>query len=159
MVKYEKLNPAISTPSKIPWYGEIITARWGYEALAVYQFIENKYQKQFYPFDKAISKSDYKKNFWLNELNLKVDEIERDQSKSGTKSTIDEDLLVLQNEVSNELEHNKAIGFLMKDSLMVGKLTPILFTSLRQYFEKLNWYYVALNNKARNPERRYDFKV
>jgi ABC-type multidrug transport system ATPase subunit len=34
IVKYEKLNPTISSPNKIPFYGEIITARWGYEGLA-----------------------------------------------------------------------------------------------------------------------------
>ncbi len=33
IVKYEKLNPQISSPSKIPVYGEMMTARWGYEAL------------------------------------------------------------------------------------------------------------------------------
>jgi ABC transport system ATP-binding/permease protein len=29
IVKYEKLNPTISSPDEIPFYGEIITARWG----------------------------------------------------------------------------------------------------------------------------------
>ena len=150
IVKYEKLNPAISTPSSIPWYGEIITARWGYEALSVYQFVENKYEKQFYKFDKAISKSDFKKNFWLKELNAKLDEIERDQSKSGMKSIIDEDLHVLQNEVSNEMESNKLIRFDMMDSLMSGRLSQILYTSLEAYFDKLEKYYNALNKSARN---------
>ena len=27
IVKFENLNPKISSPSKIPWYGEVITAR------------------------------------------------------------------------------------------------------------------------------------
>ena len=150
IVKYEKLNPAISTPSSIPWYGEIITARWGYEALSVYQFVENKYEKQFYKFDRAISKSDFKKNFWLKELNTKLDAIERDQSKSGTKSKIDEDLQVLQNEVSNEMETNKNIKFDMLDSLMAGKLSQTLYSSLEAYFQKLEKYYNALNISARN---------
>ncbi|MCK4747103.1 MAG: ATP-binding cassette domain-containing protein, partial [Bacteroidales bacterium] len=37
IVKYENLNPQISSPKRIPWYGEIITARWAYEGLATYQ--------------------------------------------------------------------------------------------------------------------------
>ena len=48
MVKFEKLNPNISSPVAIPVYGEFITARWGYEALAVKQFINNKYEQPFY---------------------------------------------------------------------------------------------------------------
>ena len=43
IVKFEKLNPNISNPRDIPFYGEIITARWAYEALAVYQYKENDY--------------------------------------------------------------------------------------------------------------------
>jgi len=37
MVKFENLNPDIplTSPVSIPFYGEVITARWGYEALAV----------------------------------------------------------------------------------------------------------------------------
>jgi hypothetical protein len=149
IVKYEKLNPAISTPSSIPWYGEIITARWGYEALSVFQFVENKYEKQFYKFDKAISKSDYKKIYWLSALKLKVGEIERDQSKSGTKMQIDEDLLVLQHEVSNEMEHNKNVRFDMLDSLLAGRLSPKVLSSLEAYFDKLEKFYNALNISAR----------
>ena len=39
IVRYENLNPEIVVPNKIPWFGEIITARWAYEALAVDQFV------------------------------------------------------------------------------------------------------------------------
>ena len=31
LVKFEKLNPNISSPTEIPFYGELIMARWGYE--------------------------------------------------------------------------------------------------------------------------------
>jgi ABC transport system ATP-binding/permease protein len=55
IVKFEKLNPKISSPRSIPWYGEIITARWAYEALATYQFMENEYQKKYYLLDKLSS--------------------------------------------------------------------------------------------------------
>ena len=66
MVKFEKLNPNISSPVAIPIYGEFITARWGYEALAVKQFIYNKFENQFYDFEKSKSKGNYKRNFWCN---------------------------------------------------------------------------------------------
>lgn len=61
IVKYEKLNPQISSPTSIPLYGEVITARWAYEALMTYQFTNNKYEKEFYVYDKILSQSDYKR--------------------------------------------------------------------------------------------------
>ncbi len=69
LVKFEKLNPNISSPVTIPFYGEMITARWGYEALAVKQFIYNKYERNFYEFDKSMSKARYQKG--LLELKAK----------------------------------------------------------------------------------------
>ena len=58
IVRYEKLNPNISSPAKIPFYGEIITARWAYEALTTHQFINNEYEKEFYVYDKILSQAD-----------------------------------------------------------------------------------------------------
>src|SRR6056297_898747 len=63
IVKYEKLNPDISNPKNIPFYGEIFTARWAYEALAVFQFKNNAYEENFYLLDKVMSKADYKRNY------------------------------------------------------------------------------------------------
>jgi hypothetical protein len=59
IVKYEKLNPSISSPERIPGYGEIITARWGYEALAVHQFMENAYMSEFYGLNKVMSQCEF----------------------------------------------------------------------------------------------------
>ena len=56
----------------IPVYGEFITARWGYEALAVKQFINNKYEKQFYPYEKQMSKAVFKKDYWNVEIKGKT---------------------------------------------------------------------------------------
>ena len=47
MVKFEKLNPNLSSPVSIPVYREFLSARWGYEALAVKQFKDNRYEQQF----------------------------------------------------------------------------------------------------------------
>src|SRR3990172_6740886 len=66
IVKFEKLNPEISSPKSIPFYGEIISARWAYEALATYQFMENDYQKRYYTLDKLSSNASFKSDFLIN---------------------------------------------------------------------------------------------
>ena len=83
IVKYEKLNPRISSPSKIPFYGEMMTARWGYEALAVEQFMHNEYDEPFYTVNKAMSIAEYKKNYWIKNLENKIDFIENDLKNPG----------------------------------------------------------------------------
>ena len=75
MVKFEKLNPNLSSPVSIPVYGELLSARWGYEALAVKQFKDNRYEQQFYAYDKAMSLARYKKDYWYIEVKGNLEKV------------------------------------------------------------------------------------
>ncbi|WP_234408788.1 ATP-binding cassette domain-containing protein [Marinilabilia salmonicolor] len=83
-VSYDRLNPHFSSVSEIPWYGETITARWAFEAMAVHQFTHNNYQKEFFVFDKLKSKANYYKDYWVpafrNELTRLKNSIEEEQT-------------------------------------------------------------------------------
>lgn len=68
IVKFDKLNPEVSNPTDIPWYGEAIVARWAYEALAVHQFKQNAYQAPLYGYEQVMALADYKRNYWLRAL-------------------------------------------------------------------------------------------
>jgi len=150
IVKFEKLNPNISNPRDIPVYGEIITARWAYEALAVYQYKENKYQKQFYAFDKAMSISDFKKNYWITTLNNKVSFLERNINKPERSEEFNQNLQLLYNEISKELqsESGKIVKFSKLDELNTKDISIETINSLKSYFDVLNKYYIKLYNKA-----------
>ncbi len=148
LVKYEKLNPAISSPTSIPFYGELMTARWGYEALAVYQFKENKYDRQFYQWNKIMSMADFRKNYWINHLNRKLDEIETSIDKSDSKQKVENDLQLLRNEIGKENQRNKQVAFAFIDSLVPGHVTPYIIEETRNYLRLLNTYYIRLSNKA-----------
>lgn len=150
IVKFEKLNPNISNPRDIPFYGEIITARWAYEALAVYQFKENKYEKQFYGFDKAMSIADFKKNYWIRTLNNKVSFLERNLDNTEKKQEVEDNIEVLRKEISKELksESGKIVAFRDLDKLYIDKFDKDVINSVKNYLEVLNKYYVKLYNKA-----------
>ena len=68
-VSYDQLNPKLSSAKNIPWYGELITARWAFEAIAVENFKSNAYEKHFFVYDKLKSVATYRKDFWLPEIN------------------------------------------------------------------------------------------
>jgi len=72
LLRFEKINPDISTPASVPWYGELITARWAFEALAVEQFIDNEYERIVYPYEKRMSIADFHKNYWIVEMRNKL---------------------------------------------------------------------------------------
>ncbi len=150
IVKFEKLNPNISNPRDIPFYGEIITARWAYEALAVYQFKENKYEEQFYNYNKAMSISDFKKNYWIRTLNNKVAFIERNFDNAERLDELKQNLEVLRNEIEKELnsESGRIVKFDYLDQLYFNKINPETVRALKSYFDILNKYYIKLYNKA-----------
>jgi len=150
IVKYEKLNPKISSPSKIPVYGEIITARWAYEALMVQQFMNNEYEKEFYPYDKVLSQADFKKNYWIKNLQNKTDFIERNYKNTIKQSIVHNDLIVIYNELFKELnsESGELISFNSLDKLKAKEVDELLIKDLNKYFTQLKRYYITLYNKA-----------
>jgi ABC-type multidrug transport system ATPase subunit len=56
-IAYDKLNLGSGRFTPIP--GDLMVTRWGYEALAVTQFRDNRYEKNFYDIDKKISQASY----------------------------------------------------------------------------------------------------
>ncbi|MCJ7716690.1 MAG: ATP-binding cassette domain-containing protein, partial [Anaerolineales bacterium] len=102
IVKYENLNPQISSPKRIPFYGEIITARWAYEGLATYQFMNNKYQKNFYHWDKLKSNANLKANFHLKDLMNKLKFVERNLNIPEETDKVKYNLMALRIEINDE---------------------------------------------------------
>lgn len=152
MISFEKLNPKISSPTSIPWYGAIITARWAYEAVAVYQFKNNDFQTQFYLYDKAMSVADFKKNFWVTNLQNKVDYIERNLGQEDQQEEIEKSLKVLSNEISKELRNNQVIKFDYLDQLNPSSISPTVLTYTTDYLNSVRQYNVKLFNKYNNEE-------
>ena len=147
IVKYDKLNPSISKPSRIPVYGELMTARWGYEALSVHQFMENDYDKQFYDFNKIMSIAEFKKNYWVKNLMNKVDYLEKHFDESENYEKMQSHLLLLRNEISRELEKNSLIKFGAMDSLYADKLSMAVINETREYLKNINRLYIRVYNK------------
>ncbi|MDC1188456.1 ATP-binding cassette domain-containing protein [Flavobacteriales bacterium] len=72
IVKFDKLNPSLSSQTVVPFSGEMMASRWAFEALAVNQFKENEFEQNYYKFDKAMSIANYKKNFWLSAIKTRL---------------------------------------------------------------------------------------
>jgi len=150
MVKFEKLNPNISSPTSIPFYGEFITARWGYEALAVNQFMYNKFENQFYQYEKMKSRGNFKRNFWCTEMKSKLESIANELKKPQRSEDFENDLLVVRNEIRKELAFLPKLKFDYLDAITPQKITPEVVTAAQNYVELLRKYYIDYYNFADN---------
>jgi ABC-type multidrug transport system ATPase subunit len=152
MVKFEKLNPKISSPIDIPWYGEIWASRWAYEAAAVYQFKYNKFNSLFYRYWKAQSIAQYKQRYWITELTNKIDYIERNISSQENREELIRDLNVIRNEIIKENKVNDLVRFEDPGRINAENLSETLISDIRDYLERIKSYYNKLNNKASEAE-------
>ncbi len=150
IVQYEKLNPKISNPKSIPFYGEIMTARWAYEALAVYEFKNNEYEEDFYMYDKAMSKADYKKNYWIPTLQNKISFCRRNLDEQNKKEEVDSNFELIRNEIKDEVKtkSGEIISFKDIDKLYADKIDEEILNELNDYLTILKRYYIKLYNKA-----------
>ncbi len=151
IVKYENLNPQVSSPKRIPFYGEIITAKWAYEALATYQFMQNDYQKNFYTWEKLKSNANLKANLHLTELLNKLTFIERNLGKEEEATKIAYNLRSLQIEIRDEYEerlimhdyYDATPTYSMKylDQLTSDAVNREILAYTREYLETLKNFY------------------
>jgi energy-coupling factor transporter ATP-binding protein EcfA2 len=150
LVKFEKLNPNISSPVSIPFYGEMITARWGFEALAVRQFTDNKYARKFYVYDKSMSEARFCKDYWSSKLKGNLDKIMLDLNKDSRDENFNEDLLLVYNEINKQKEILPEIKFDNIEFLKPDIITPEVVKSALAYIESVRKYYVKKYNEANN---------
>lgn len=149
IVKYEKLNPTISSPNKIPFYGEIMTARWGYEALAVHQFTENDYMDQFYQYNKMMSISEFKKNYWVKNLENKINFIEKYHMDSSKQEKAEKYLELINNEFNNEMIYtSRFCTFEAFDKLTLESINNKTIADAKDYISKVNKVYIKSYNSA-----------
>ncbi len=148
LVKFEKLNPVITSQSIVPIIGEVMASRWSFEALAVNQFIKNDYEKLFYSYDQQMSDANFKKNFWVPELKAKVGKFKeylRNNDRYPPEE-IENDLRTIRNEVGHENNILATIDSVLvfddvEDFTLEG-LNEDLLDYFSTYLTAVNRYYV-----------------
>lgn len=150
IVKYDKLNPNITSPIDIPLYGEMIVSRWAFEALSVEQFMNNKYEKHFYPVNKLISSIEFRKNYLLPILLDKTDICRKIFADTERVEQFENNITLLSNEINkeNNSTFHKDIKFYNLKNRNTSTITQETIDSIYQYFTTLKKYYVKMFSKS-----------
>jgi ABC-type multidrug transport system ATPase subunit len=161
LVPYNKLNPTISKPYSIPWYGEIMIGRWGYEALCVKQFKDNPYNKKLFPYDQIISQADYIKDFWCSSMELKAKDYKKYMNIKGQEQRCADDLKLLKNEFLAGHPWFKRIRYKFDPyKLNIKDANVQLIDQVIDYIKKIKDYYKdvrnAVNSKKDSFIQNYD---
>jgi hypothetical protein len=153
MVKFEKLNPSIpfTNPVSVPFYGEFITARWGYEALAVKQFKDNRYESQFYEFDKLRSMAKFKRNLWYDEIKKNLNLIANDLEKGTRSEEFNNYVKLVYKELKKEqpIQQSLKTGFKFQnvEHFTPEKISPEVVNNALREIEIVRRIYIDIYNK------------
>ena len=148
IVSFDNLNPAISSHDHVPLVGDIMASRWSFEAMAVEQFSNNKYEKQFFQADKEMSKYSHITAYLIPALQGILDDSRMNIVKRKDQERTLQNLRIAKNEIG-ELE--KEAGF--KPADFVSKISPEGLTDqlnleLRSYLDSLSVVFSARLSKA-----------
>ncbi len=150
MFSFDKLNSLIGGGENTsPVIADVMVSRWAYEALAVTQFKENEYQKNFYDLEKLESMASYKQAYFIPELERIVRETEeflRSETSENYKLYKD-NLTILRNEIAIESQRFTDIPTLDLSEFEPNAFSLELVDQTRDFLENVNLKYATAFNR------------
>ncbi|TAF65174.1 MAG: ATP-binding cassette domain-containing protein [Cytophagales bacterium] len=150
VVKFDEINPHLSSNNKVPIVSEIMASRWAFEALAVNQFKSNEYDALFFELNRTMAKADYKKVYYLPKLESKLSYCitHFKSKKEEEKHIFEKDLLLLQNEITKENILTPNLVFAKPELLNPKDFSVEIGEKLKKHLQALEQYYIKIYNKA-----------
>ncbi len=148
MVKFDKLNKRITTQKYVPIIGDVIPARWAYEALMVHQFRYNAFERQVYDTEREESDASFNINYKIPEMKSMLDEYLL-KSTGEEKKTQTNNLTIIYNEFKNIATFNTAIPeFNQTEDLLQDPLRFETVERIYAYLDRLKKYYSKVLKNA-----------
>lgn len=156
VVKFDKLNPVIGNAATVPFVGDLMASRWAFEAAMVTQFKDNKFERDYYLYDKIMADADYKKIYYIPELETRL------QFCINNYKTNDEELnkqvynnlKLLKQELGKEVEHIGTENFSRLEDFSPTKFDSTLYQETLSFLNTLKRFYSNRFNKVDQEKER-----
>ncbi len=136
VISYHALN--LEKTKYVPFIGELMVSRWGYEALAVTQFSGNHYQKNFLEADKNISRSNYYAFYLVPELAKMIGRcIEMDPGNDSIRELT----RIIQDELTTIAGEPEVFPFEFLKVLGSEEINREILTETRDYLTYLELFF------------------
>jgi len=155
VVKFDKLNPLIGNTATVPMVGDLMASRWAFEAAMVTQYKDNEFEQQFYLYDKIMADADYKKVYFIPEMESRLDFVNLNykNTQPAIQDVVAKDLKLLQSEIRDELYIIGKGNFKNLDALALGKYDSMVHLETVTFFEALKKFY---NNRYSKADKHKD---
>ncbi|PLX05143.1 MAG: ABC transporter [Marinilabiliales bacterium] len=150
IVKFDKLHKNVSSFVYVPFVGDMMTSRWAYEALAVAQFKNNKYEKHFFDVEQKMSEYGYISGMWLPEIKSKINNVEKNFDNPEKAEENEKDLLLIRNELKRLAGRKDLNGFCCTDEFTMDKFNSKLAKKANNYLDELRSIFSKKTNEYRS---------
>lgn len=65
IIRYDRFNPMLTAAHRVPWIGNAMASRWGFEALAVELARGNRFDTVFNEWEDQIARAAWRRDFWI----------------------------------------------------------------------------------------------
>jgi hypothetical protein len=155
IVKFDKLHPWFASEKSVPWIGNIMASRWAYEGMAVAQFIDNDYERNFFAFDQRMKIANWKKDLWLHDLKDRSAEVRRALGSLDNDPDACYDLELLRTELRKETLTLHGFNLPAIDRLVPGEVDALVLDEIDAALHTLTLHYrTAYKEAERDKEKR-----
>lgn len=151
VIRFDKVNPDFKWHKNdhIPWFSELLASRWAFEALMVVQFKDNLYEAPLYQYDKVLATAEYKKIFYLGELEKMLKKA-KEEPYSAQKY-----FKIIKKELEKELEliDKKELPNLY--ALSDRRNLPGMYAYMDRILKKIKLYYQKSQQLAQKEKDKF----
>lgn len=152
-VKFDRLHQGTFTSSEfVPVIGDMMPARWSFEALAVEQFKNNKYEKNFFKSNIEKSQNDWYANYLIDALKKDLWECKTYKDSIQYKEKVVDDLYKL-NYYTGKLSGLAGFGLISgdrKEALTYEKFNSEVAKETGKYLDSLAGKIRYFRNRSMN---------
>jgi ABC transport system ATP-binding/permease protein len=150
VINFDKFNPKLGSMEGVPPIGEFMASRWAFEAFMVTQYKDNPYEKLFFQIEKEIANTQYKKIYYIPELESRLAYCYNNPSnwRNPNDNKMVNALAILKNEIARELNFVGADKFSNLSELQVGQFNYNTYESTKTFLNNLNNFYTKRFNDA-----------
>ncbi|TAE19251.1 MAG: ATP-binding cassette domain-containing protein [Bacteroidetes bacterium] len=161
--RYEKMNKTISERGTVPLLADFMVSRWAFEGMTVNHFMNNSYQRDFYDVDRDKSKYYYRLEFWLKEmekrLNSAHDQHKAEKKTDSIRKAMKNNLELVKHEIKTENAHLDLLkGFDWEKALTPSNFNDEAKDKIKVYLDTLalrfNAKYIEASQKADERESK-----
>ncbi len=149
VVSFNNLRTLRKHTEAVPPVGDLMISRWAFEALAVEQFRNNKFQKNFFYQDAAMSRAEFKTSYLLPRLRAILNEAMNLSLQDGNSELINYKLLMVKTEMEELADETAGLfppGFVK--GMATDRLDEGMNNYLQTYIDTADFVYNSMYNAA-----------